>query len=149
LNAYVFGIAPLRWIGTRSYSIYLWHWPVFMLTRPQLDIPLSGWPLFAIRLVITGVLAECSYRFVETPIRSGALGRALRLPREARRTMRWRLRARWMTAAGMGVALMTALSVAVTSAHPPETPDYLSVTAVRIIPPTSTPIPRTSTAAIL
>jgi peptidoglycan/LPS O-acetylase OafA/YrhL len=68
-------LGPLVWIGVRSYSIYLWHWPIFMFTRPELDVPLTGWPLFALRVGLTLGAAELSYRFVEQPIRHGALGR--------------------------------------------------------------------------
>jgi peptidoglycan/LPS O-acetylase OafA/YrhL len=63
--------APLRWIGTRSYGIYLWHWPIFMVTRPGLDVSLDGPALWALRLALTFGIAELSYRFVETPIRRG------------------------------------------------------------------------------
>lgn len=69
------GWQPLRWIGTRSYGIYLWHWPVFMVTRPQLDVALDGWLLLVVRLTVVLVLAGLSYRFVEMPIRHGSLGR--------------------------------------------------------------------------
>jgi peptidoglycan/LPS O-acetylase OafA/YrhL len=64
------GRAPLAWLGERSYAIYLWHWPVFVLTRPGLDLPLTGWADVALRLAITLVLAELSYRCVERPFRS-------------------------------------------------------------------------------
>lgn len=65
---------PLRWIGERSYGIYLWHWPVFMLTRPGVDIALGQGPAFALRCTLTFALAAASYRFIEAPI----LGRSLR-----------------------------------------------------------------------
>ncbi len=68
-------IQPIRWVGERSYGIYLWHWPVFMLTRPSLDIGLTGTPNLLLRLAITGVLAELSWRFIEIPVRNGAIGR--------------------------------------------------------------------------
>jgi hypothetical protein len=67
--------APLVWVGLRSYSLYLWHWPIFMVTRPDLDVPLSGFPLFVFRMLLTFGAAELSYRYVETPMRQGALGR--------------------------------------------------------------------------
>jgi peptidoglycan/LPS O-acetylase OafA/YrhL len=61
-------IPVLGWIGRRSYGIYLWHWPVIMVTRPQLDVPVDGWALDAARVAITLALAAASYRFVERPI---------------------------------------------------------------------------------
>ena len=73
----VLGTSPMVWIGKRSYGIYLWHWPVFLVTRPGLDIPLTGIPLFVLRVGITVGLAAASYRFVEVPIRGGALSRRL------------------------------------------------------------------------
>jgi peptidoglycan/LPS O-acetylase OafA/YrhL len=71
----VLGAGALVWIGRRSYGLYLWHWPVFQVTRPDLDVPIHGWALMALRLAITFALAELSYRFVEAPIRDGTLGR--------------------------------------------------------------------------
>lgn len=65
---------PLRWIGERSYGIYLWHWPVFMLTRPGVDVALEQGPAFVLRCALTFALAAASYRFIEAPI----LGRSLR-----------------------------------------------------------------------
>ncbi len=69
------GNAPMRYIGQRSYGLYLWHWPVMMLTRPGIDTPLSGPANLVMQLAITFALAEASYRFVEMPIRRGVLGR--------------------------------------------------------------------------
>ncbi|MFQ5473954.1 MAG: acyltransferase family protein, partial [Dehalococcoidia bacterium] len=61
----ILGWRPLVWIGLRSYSIYLWHWPVFMVTRPHEDVALDGVLLLALRLALTLTLAELSYRLVE------------------------------------------------------------------------------------
>jgi peptidoglycan/LPS O-acetylase OafA/YrhL len=62
---------PLRWIGMRSYSLYLWHWPIFELTRPNVDIGLPGWADTILRLALTAAAADLSYRFVEQPWRDG------------------------------------------------------------------------------
>ncbi|CAB4855867.1 MAG: acyltransferase family protein [Actinobacteria bacterium] len=59
------------WIGERSYSIYLWHWVVFQVTRPAVDIEGSMWALSALRVLIVFALADISLRLVELPIRSG------------------------------------------------------------------------------
>ena len=65
------------WIGLRSYGIYLWHWPIIMLTRPNDDIPLDGAPLALLQIGLTIGIAALSYKYIETPIRRGGL-RALR-----------------------------------------------------------------------
>ena len=59
------------WIGERSYAIYLWHWVVFQVTRPAVDIEGSAWALTALRVLIVLALADISLRLVELPIRSG------------------------------------------------------------------------------
>jgi peptidoglycan/LPS O-acetylase OafA/YrhL len=69
------GSQPMRYIGQRSYGIYLWHWPIFMFTRPFLDVPFDGLPNIALRFALTFAVAEVSFRYVEMPIRRGALGR--------------------------------------------------------------------------
>jgi peptidoglycan/LPS O-acetylase OafA/YrhL len=69
----VLDIAPLRWIGERSYGLYLWHWPVFILILGALPewprLGAGGWLLGTIALAITVTAAALSYRFVEQPIR--------------------------------------------------------------------------------
>lgn len=126
LGSGLLGREPLRWVGLRSYGIYLWHWPVFMVTRPQLDVPFDGIPLLALRLALTLVLAELSYRFVETPIRRGALGRAWERLRESRGPRRRQLGVKWGTVAATALVFSAGLGVAVAQAQAPEKPSYLS-----------------------
>ncbi len=130
---------PLRWVGVRSYGIYLWHWPVFMVTRPELDVTITGWPLLALRLAATLVLADLSYRFVETPIRRGALGRSWRALREARGPRRRWLATGWTGAVGMCATFCAALGVALAYAQPPDPPSYLSTEAIHTETPAPTP----------
>ena len=59
--------------GLRSYSLYLWHWPVRVFLTPRSG--LDGPALFVARLAISLVLAELSYRFVEQPFRTGVVAR--------------------------------------------------------------------------
>ncbi|HEY2595233.1 MAG TPA: acyltransferase, partial [Chloroflexota bacterium] len=65
------GCRPLRWLGARSYGIYLWHWPIMQLTRPYVDVPLHGAPLIIGQAALTTGAAALSYRYVEMPIRAG------------------------------------------------------------------------------
>ena len=67
---WILGNPVMRWIGTRSYGLYLWHWPVFQLTRPRVDVDINGYALLGLRLAVTVVLVELSYRLVEAPIRN-------------------------------------------------------------------------------
>jgi peptidoglycan/LPS O-acetylase OafA/YrhL len=129
---HLLGSAPMRWVGVRSYGIYLWHWPVFMVTRPGLDVPFDGAPLLALRLGLTVLLADLSYRFVERPIRRGAIGRAWKALREARGARRRRLRLKWAGVVVPVVALCMVLGVAVALAEPPKPPSYASTEHVRI-----------------
>ncbi len=65
----VLSSAPLMWIGTRSYSLYLWHWPVYALLRWTAGLETVATRIAA--LVMIAALAEASYRWVETPFRRG------------------------------------------------------------------------------
>ena len=68
-------------LGQRSYGIYLWHWPIFMLLRPGVDVT---WPepvVFIVRILLVLMISALSYRYLETPLRNGAIGRTL---------LRWR-----------------------------------------------------------
>ena len=69
----IVGCRPMRWVGERSYGIYLWHLPIILLTTPEgahgIDLPRVAAQLAAILAV-----AELSWRYVENPIRHGALG---------------------------------------------------------------------------
>ncbi len=63
---------PLVWIGKISYSLYLWHWPLLALARYSSFEPLSSTQRVAL-LAASAVLAALSWRFVETPFRTGRL----------------------------------------------------------------------------
>jgi peptidoglycan/LPS O-acetylase OafA/YrhL len=73
------GFAPLDWLGKRSYGIYLWHWPIFVHTRPGIDVHGPPALIHVARIAATLVIAEASYRWIEQPIRTGSWRRA-RLP---------------------------------------------------------------------
>ncbi len=64
---------PLRWVGQRSYGIYLWHWPVAVVTRPGIDVHGSTVLVQTLRIGLTLGLAAASYRWVELPIRTGGV----------------------------------------------------------------------------
>ena len=61
----------MLWIGERSYAIYLWHWIVFQVTRPSVDLAGASWALYALRVLIVFALADISLRWVELPFRNG------------------------------------------------------------------------------
>ncbi len=65
----LFSFRPLRWIGTRSYGIYLWHYPIITLTTPVTEIGQPSLLRAFFQVTATFIIAELSFRFVETPIR--------------------------------------------------------------------------------
>jgi peptidoglycan/LPS O-acetylase OafA/YrhL len=105
----IVGCRPMRWIGERSYGIYLWHLPIIVLTTPE--AAKGADPLRALLQVaaIVGV-AELSWRYVENPIRHGALGRLWAQWRAGR----WRRepvpRRGWALLGGAGAVSLIALA---------------------------------------
>ena len=113
------GWKPLRWLGVRSYGIYLWHWPIIVLTTPTAQNG-ANLTLQVLQVGATIAVAALSWRFIEEPIRRGALGRLWAqarsggwrrraVPREAVSRRIYRRRRRQRLAAG--VASVAALSV--------------------------------------
>jgi hypothetical protein len=172
----VLGMRPLVWLGKRSYSVYLWFWPVLMVTRADLDVSLSGTPLLGLQIGLTLVLAAASYRFVERPAHDGALGRVWADLRRAWRTRTpiGRRSAAWglafsvtLACVGVGIAMgndtvkpnpvtvaaglnsAAAIEVAIpTTAVPLTTPTTLAptTTSTTTAPVTTTAVPVTTTA---
>jgi peptidoglycan/LPS O-acetylase OafA/YrhL len=108
------GCGPLQALGRRSYSIYLWHWPVIVFTRPGVDWGLTAGTALVARLVLIAALSEASYRLVEQPVRDGRL-QAWLTAHSARSAATFRLR---RTAVAGGLAALV-LVVAVGSAPVP------------------------------
>ena len=82
----------LKWFGDRSYGIYLWHWPIFVLLRSGVDVTWSEPITLLVKFGLVLVISDLSYRFVELPIRKGAIGvrltawRGAGIPRPQART---------------------------------------------------------------
>ena len=99
----------MKWIGTRSYGLYLYHWPIYEIIRKQAQIELSVVE-FVFAMVVTCVVTEVSYRFIEVPIRQGHI-----------RDLRARILQRGGTivagVAVLGVVALAAVSLVNASTH--------------------------------
>jgi hypothetical protein len=132
------GWEPLRWLGVRSYGIYLWHYPIIVLTSPANST--ENLTRAALQTAATIAVAALSWRFVEEPIRHGALGRLWaqvrspgRLPRQARLSGPARAAGLAAAAGSAGVLVMacTGLSGAVPA---PRTSGTASLAAGSALP---------------
>ncbi len=119
-----------RWVGMRSYGIYIWHWPIFAVLRPGVDWPVSPWVAVPIQFGLTFAIAEASYRWLEHPIRKGGF-----------RAYGQRLRALWETrrptaaaGAALAIGLLGVNVAALAAAQPPAPPPDLA-----FLIPTPTP----------
>ncbi len=103
----VLGNRLFRWVGTRSYGLYLFHWPVFQIVREPGE-SLSVWRFLA-AIAVTVPLTELSYRLVEIPVRSGRLVEWVRGQRTPRTRAARRRRQRTLVVAA-GFAVVTAFA---------------------------------------
>lgn len=148
----VLGVGVLRWIGIRSYGIYLWHFPIFMVTRPGLDQDLlSGYPLLIVRVAITFAIAEVSFRYVEQPIRHGALGRFWRGLSESSHEYRTMVARRSAAIGAVSLLVAALVVVGLANGKPAPVPPGLehaatSDTTFRLPPPRASTVPPPSTA---
>ena len=76
LLARALSVRWLRYVGTISYGLYLWHWPIYLWLNHE-RTGLTGIRLLALRFAVTFAVAATSYRFIESPIRQ----RRWKLPR--------------------------------------------------------------------
>jgi peptidoglycan/LPS O-acetylase OafA/YrhL len=106
---------PMRFIGIRAYGIYLWHWAIFALTQPFVDVPFDGLSLLFFRLGLTFMLSEITFQFIEKPIRNGHLERFF---------MQQKSFALWMFAGSMSLAGCSGLMIA-TEKTLENTPQYV------------------------
>jgi peptidoglycan/LPS O-acetylase OafA/YrhL len=72
LVARAFSLPPLVWLGTVSYGVYLWHWPINVLLSEERTL-LHGPLLQLLRIALSLGVAVVSYRFIERPIRQNGL----------------------------------------------------------------------------
>ncbi len=144
LSRYFLGLKPMRWIGERSYGLYLWHWPVYMITRPQLDIGVTGLPNLALRLSVTVALAELSYRYVEQPIRQGALGRWFKSMRAATGLERMRMGIASIVTAATLCLVIVLVAIGLANGRPAPPPPGLDADAASAQTPIPTTVPTTT-----
>jgi len=106
------GARPLRWIGVRSYGIYLWHFPIIVLTGWS---AVRGVPLgrAALQIAATLAIAAVSWRYLEDPIRHGALHRLWRRHFSGKRA---KLSSRELAWAGAGIFLLGVAGVGLAGA---------------------------------
>ncbi|MGF9769624.1 acyltransferase family protein [Bacillus albus] len=64
---------PLRWIGIRSYGIYLWHYPILTLTTPKVNVGDFSLIRAILQFLLIIMIAQVSWKYIEKPIRQGAL----------------------------------------------------------------------------
>ena len=100
---------PLVWVGKRSYSIYLWHYPLLLLMNPVANINDTPWWQYILQVLLVVAVAECSYRFIETPFRKGAFGRTVSEFRDGTTTPANWVRSHIPACATCGIVLVIAL----------------------------------------
>jgi peptidoglycan/LPS O-acetylase OafA/YrhL len=104
----IVGCAPLRWIGERSYGIYLWHFPIIILTTPTGATTTMDLPRNCLQVAATFLVAALSWKYVENPIRHGALVRFRARIREGRFSREQITRPGWAIIGSCGIVVVLA-----------------------------------------
>jgi peptidoglycan/LPS O-acetylase OafA/YrhL len=120
-------VTPLRWLGVRSYGIYLWHWPIYMLIWP--NEPTLGELAAQITAVI--LMAAASYQLVEKPVREGALGRLYEKVRSWP-SLSLRVRGGLVFSGASTAAILFGLIAVTLQAQPPQVPPYFETKSIRL-----------------
>ena len=161
-----------NYIGTRSYGMYLYHWPIYQIIRGQAGVPMTK-TQWLVAMAITLPITEASFRYIETPIRQGRLGEWLRGDRRPRTASAYKRRQRvagfgivsaaLVGFAGVSIAMAdnqcvgqvecdsqagrsVVLNVAATDAPPTVQPTIASSVAPTVAPGQTVPPPPPSTA---
>jgi len=103
--------APFRWIGQRSYGIYIWHWVIFQVTRPSVDLSGQTWALYLARVLLVLALADISLRWVEIPFRQGVVQNWFRGMKYRSAKVRLRQQLSVISSIVIALAITTSISV--------------------------------------
>jgi peptidoglycan/LPS O-acetylase OafA/YrhL len=103
--------APFRWIGQRSYGIYIWHWVIFQVTRPSVDLSGQTWALYLARVLLVLALADISLRWVEIPFRQGVVQNWFRGMKYRSAKVRLRQQLSVISSIVVALAITTSISV--------------------------------------
>ncbi|MBC1494002.1 acetyltransferase [Listeria welshimeri] len=136
----IFSFKPLRWIGTRSYGIYLWHYPIITLTTPVLEIGQPSIWRSILQVAATFIIAELSFRYIETPIRKNGFINYFKSFKDKNYFI-WKNKpvGKWLGIAGLATVLIT-FSIGMTNILPVDTSAEKQPTSIK----TTTDKPKTT-----
>jgi len=127
---------PIVWIGQRSYGIYLWHWVIFQVTRPNVDLAGANWAINCARILVVVALADISLRWIEIPIRRGRLSNWFRGMKYRTRSVQ--RREKTLVALGVIALLLSTSGASWAALHESsQTPKIETSLVVRSTPTTS------------
>ncbi|MBC2014478.1 acetyltransferase [Listeria welshimeri] len=136
----IFSFKPLRWIGTRSYGIYLWHYPIITLTTPVLEIGQPSIWRSILQVAATFIIAELSFHYIETPIRKNGFINYFKSFKDKNYFI-WKNKpvGKWLGIAGLATVLIT-FSIGMTNILPVDTSAEKQPTSIK----TTTDKPKTT-----